>query len=188
MLKRNKVTLLTGIMALTMASTSYAAGEFSIGGDIGFFSASATGGTAADGTNISGLGFGGELGYKLDPNWEVGAEYITGGKTVTVSGLNLTSRISRIMANFVYHFDGDLNPLYVGVKAGVGMLNASTAVLGTSVSATTSAFSFGATAGYDYMIGTSGLSVGPKADIVIMTFSGASVTNFDGLLTVKYHL
>jgi len=165
-----------------MATNSYAG--FSINGLVGFGSASATGGTAADGTNISGLAFGGGIGYHFDPSWELSADYTMQSKSATVSGLSLSSSVSAIMANFVYHFAGDLNPLYVGVKLGLGMYSISTAVLGVSVSGSTSALAYGAQAGYDFALG-GGLSIGPRVDFAMASFTN-TVTIFNGLLAIKY--
>ena len=181
------------VLVFAMTPSSYAAGEWSIGGDIGFYSASQSGGIFPDGSNLSTLGFGAELDYVLNPIWEVGIEYIrstASSKTDPIIGITeYAARSSRIMMNLLYHFSDDLSPLYIGAKIGLGTRAITATGVNVDLSAVnTRSFAFGATAGYDYMFKNTALSVGPKADFVVQSFSPASVTNLDFLVTFKYHL
>lgn len=185
MRKRNICTVIAAFFALTaVVSTSYAS-DFNAGALVGFSSLSATNGTAADGTNISGIGFGATANYNLDPTWEAGARFTMASKEVN----SLKNTISSILGSFKYHFSGDLSPLSVGALVGVGMYKMQSKVGTSTVDTNLTSIAFGAVAGYDYMLGS--FSVGPELSYVIMPFSNngtsKTVSNFNGFVAAKYH-
>ncbi len=186
MLKKNlnKISLLAASVAFMGLSTqSFAAdsmgamGAIGVAGNIGFGSISASGATGQ-----SGLTFGANVNYRLDPTWEVGVDWTMQSYAIaTGSALNVT--FMTFMAEMDYHLAGDLNPLYFGIRAGLGM--SSIPAIGAIPSSSSSSFGFGAQTGYDYMI-MQNLTVGPKLAFTYFT-SNPSTIYFQALASITYH-
>jgi hypothetical protein len=190
MMKRN-IALLAFVAFAGFSTNSFAAGTtgFGIGGNIGYglFSVNQTGASSQ-----SGLAFGAELMYHIDPTWEVNVDW-TMQSYPYATGSTFNNTFMTYMAELNYHLAADLNPLYFGIRLGLGT-NASPniAVSGVTVNKaqTLSSFGFGVQAGYDYSI-ISGLSIGPKlAFTYLPSFSvnntSVSAVNFQALASVRY--
>src|SRR4051794_2716689 len=101
-------------------------------------------GTISSGTpsvSTNGFTWGGRVGYRFTPTWELGLEFNTMNCSNTIGTTSVTtvnSTMSLLMVDFDYHFGGDFNPLFLGVRAGVGFSSSSFtgAITGSSTPAT----------------------------------------------------
>jgi len=133
----------------------------------------------------TGFAWGAEVDYRIGPNLEVGAQFITQSLSSFTSGFTtISTGFSLVTANLNYHLSGDLSPLYFGLKLGLGLSSVSTSIFGLSTTNTTTSFSVGAQTGYHFKIGNN-VKLGPQIQFVYVA-SSPTLTVLDFLAAVGY--
>lgn len=167
-----KALLAYSFLSLAGATTSFASEEdyrhFNVDGLVGvdFLSGGRSGST----TN---LGFGGRFGYFPHYNWEVGVGFTTTANSTTVGNYTNSYGLGLLMADVNYHFSGDWNPLYLGLRLGTGINSSSTNDPSASGPPTTANFAWGLVGGYDIGLGK-GFTIGPRISYTMVTLSGTT--------------
>lgn len=173
--------LTAGMIGVSSPAQSAETKNFNVDGLLGVDFLS--GGTAASTSN---LGFGGRVGYHLDYNWEVGGSFTTTSNSTTAADVTSSSRLNLIMADLNYHLDGDLNPLYFGIRLGMGISSGSTNATGAAAVPTKTSFAWGLTTGYDFFVHPS-LTIGPRVSYTMIPNTGSTnQSDFQLQAAVKY--
>lgn len=137
----------------------------------------------------SGIAWGMVLGYHFQPRWEIGFSYSSFNTTHSHAPSGSTSSLGLALFRFVFHPNGEFNPLYLGIQTGAGIYSNTPH---QPPSYGTSGFAFGGTVGYDHPVGH-GLTFGPQLSYIAVSAPAApdgvllnSVSAFIGLVQVKY--
>ena len=136
------------------------------------------------GVSSSSVGYGARLGYHLDPNVELGVNFTIANTTVTTNNVAASNSLGLLLADMSYHFNNEFNPLYVGVRLGVGFKSKSDSTVNATPSSAN--FAYGLVGGYDAPVGNN-FSIGPKVAYTILTpANGTSTSDFQAHAVFKY--
>ena len=139
------------------------------------------------GTSNSSVGYGVRAGYHLDPHLEAGIGFSRASNSNTVGTTSTSSTLGLILADLNYHFSNEFNPLYVGVRLGMGLRSNSSTFNGVDQGSQSNAnFAYGLVGGYDFVTGRN-FTIGPKVAYTIVTPSkGVSQSDFQAHVAFKY--
>lgn len=181
MLNKKRVLLLSFLALSFLHTESYAKVEgFNIDGLLGVDLIS--GGSNASTSN---LGYGGRIGYHLNPTWEMGAGFTTATNSTTSGTYSTSSTTGLLMGDLNFHFANEWNPFYLGIRLGMGISSGSTTVPGASTVNTRADLAYGFVGGYDFKVAES-FTIGPKISYTMVSQPLTNLADFQAHAAFKY--
>jgi hypothetical protein len=129
--------------------------------------------------------FGFETAGKLDPHWSLG--FLVNFENLgTTTGATDSATLTSFLGGVTYHgWENNRGP-WIGVRAGVGVINNSNSIAGdTDAGGAANDFAMGLVVGYDKDLGQE-WTWGPQAQIIAVKTDGGTLAVVNIVLTLRY--
>jgi Outer membrane protein beta-barrel domain len=181
--EKKSLIFLAAVLCGLFAVSSYAREGLNIDALVGVDLIS--GGVNSSSSTTS-LGFGGRIGYHLTPNWEIGGSFTTTSNSVNVGPAVNTSSTSLLLGDLNYHLPDRWEPLYFGVRLGVGY-NSGTSNSPLIGNYSTNNLAYGFLGGYDFYV-SSNFTIGPRISYTMVSQNPGTLGDFQAHAAFKYFL
>ena len=141
-----------------------------------------TGGGSSSTTNV---GYGARVGYSVDPSIEVGVSLTTSSNSTTVNGFSNSASLGLLLADLNYHLPEQWNPLYFGIRLGLGLSSGSTTIPGAPDPGSSTNLAYGFVGGYDHSLGNN-ITIGPRVAYTITQYTPGNIGDFQAQAALKY--
>ena len=132
------------------------------------------------------VNFGFETAGKLDPHWSLGFLVNFESLGTAISATTDSATLTSFLGGVTYHgWENNRGP-WVGLRAGIGVLNNAHSVAGAgSVGGSANEFAYGLAIGYDKELGQE-WTWGPQGQVLLVNAPGGNLQVYNILVTIRY--